>query len=72
MAKQKDKEEVKPKPVKILSFYQKEGAYGFKEFEIDQAHLDKFAKPVGEEVQPDIFAVCVNNIIRKVRDIFEI
>lgn len=66
------KPEVKPpKLVKIMSFYKEANAYGIKELEIDQAILDKHAKVI-DAPMADVFAVCVNAIIKKSRDIFEI
>lgn len=48
-----------------------EGAYGYIEIEITQADLDKYGK-VKSACEPDIFAICINNITKKIRDIFEI
>jgi hypothetical protein len=56
---------------KVLTFVTDANAYGYVEIEITQDALDKYGKVVSK-CEPDVFAICINNITKKVRDIFEI
>lgn len=56
---------------KVLMLVKEPGAYGYIEMEIEKDILDKHGK-VLSACNPDVFAICINNITKKVRDIFEI
>lgn len=68
MAKPEPKEDVK---VKVMYLFKEEGGYGVQEIEISKSVLDKQGK-VLDRSNPDIFAICLNNITKKCRDLFEI
>lgn len=61
----------KDKKVKVMYLFKEDGGYGLQEIEIQKSVLDKNGKVV-DSALPDVFAVCVNNVIKKCRDIFEI
>ncbi len=67
MAKAIDNSEIR----KVLMFVKDENAYGYVEIEITQDALDKYGK-IASKCQPDVFAICVNNVTKKVRELFEI
>ena len=56
---------------KLLMPVKGEGAYGYVEIEMSQADLDKYGRVISA-CEPDIFAVCVNNFTKKIRDMFDI
>ena len=57
------------KLVKVLAFCQDDvGGYGYKQYELDESVL---GEPV-ESSLPDIFAIFVNNLISKSRELFGI
>lgn len=56
------------KTVKILKFNSGGGAYGLTEYEISEDALKKHGKKISE-TEPDIFAVFVNHLTRKSREI---
>jgi hypothetical protein len=68
VAKPEPKEDVK---VKVLYLYKEENGYGVKEIEISKSVLDKQGKELSK-AEPDIFAICINNIVKKCREVFEI
>lgn len=59
------------KVVKLLAFSVKDGAYGMVEYEIPEDVLKKQAKVISK-TEPDIFAVFVNNITKKSRELLGI
>lgn len=71
MSKQaKDEAPKEPKKIKILSFPKEGSGLGFIEWEIDPAVLKKHGKELSR-IEPDIFAVFLIQIQKKLREIFE-
>lgn len=59
------------KNVTVLSFFVKEGAYGIEEYEIPAEILKKHGKKV-KSPEPDIFAIFVNNLTKRSRELLGI
>lgn len=61
----------KDQTVKAIVFFREEGAYGFKEYELQESLLDRYSeKP--KIIQADVFAICASNLTKKAREIFGI
>lgn len=56
---------------KILTFFREEGAYGFQEVEIPSAILQEHGVVISKP-SADVFAIFLNNITKKTREIFGI
>lgn len=67
----KNKKSDPQKKVKVLKFIRDEGAYGFIEYEISEDLLSQEGKEL-DASQPDIFAIFINNLTKKCRDVFGI
>lgn len=68
MAKQPIKEQT-AKMVKVIRLVKPDtNAYGFEVYEVDEKSLG----PVVSKCEPDIFAICLNNITKLVREMFGI
>lgn len=59
------------KKIKVLSFTKDALEYGYVEWEIDPAILKKHGKQLSK-INPDLFAIFLSQLQRKLREIFEI
>lgn len=55
----------------VISFDRKDGWFVFSTYEIQESLLEKHGKKTSE-IDPEIFPVFKDQLVRKVRDIFEI
>lgn len=63
------KQEVTSEIKKIFVFTSGPSAYGFDVVEIPE-HILKTHGKVVENIEPDVFSVCENQLIKKARDVF--
>ncbi len=56
--------------VKVLHFFRDGSGFGFVEVEIPKSTLTQGKTTYNTE--PDVFAICINQLTKRVRDLFEI
>lgn len=54
---------------KVLYFYRQDGAYAFCEIEIPKDILGKYGE-IKSKIEPDILAILISQLTRKVKDLF--
>lgn len=55
--------------VKVIKLTRSEGAYGFNVYEVPEAVFNQHAQVI-DKVEPDVYAIFVNNIIDATRRLF--
>jgi hypothetical protein len=58
------------KKIKVLAFSRAHGGFAYTEYEMAEADLKRHGK-VLSKIEPDIFAIFSNLLIKKAREIFE-
>lgn len=61
----------KAKKVRVVRLVREGSGYGFVEFEMSEDFFQKNAKQL-DACTPDIFAIFLNNLTKKCRELFEI
>jgi len=66
---QPDEVELTAEMVKVLHFYRQDGAYAYCEIELPKELVENHGKIVSK-IEPDILAILVGQLTRKVKELF--